>query len=115
MPKANGYQSLHTTLVGKTGHPFEIQIRTWDMHRTAEYGLAAHRKYKEKKTGKSDELDEKLAFIKECYRLGSEQKNRMKPLDWKYNAIPELWEIDGEVCEYDWFLGGKEGIAFDKN
>ena len=58
---------------------------------------------------------EELAFIKECYRLGSEQKNRMKPLDWKYNAIPELWEIDGEVCEYDWFLGGKEGIAFDKN
>ena len=64
MPKANGYQSLHTTLVGKTGHPFEIQIRTWDMHRTAEYGLAAHWKYKEKTTDKTDSFDEKMSWIR---------------------------------------------------
>ncbi len=61
-PKANMYQSLHTTVIGSEGIPFEVQIRTWDMHRTAEYGIAAHWKYKEGISGKSDE--EKFAWIR---------------------------------------------------
>lgn len=68
MPKPNMYQSLHTTLMGPTGHPFEIQIRTFEMHRTAEYGIAAHWKYKEasdgKKTGPEQE-EEKLSWLRQ--------------------------------------------------
>ena len=67
MPKANMYQSLHTTLIGSTGQPFEIQIRTYDMHRTAEYGIAAHWKYKEASDGRKPESqeEEKLSWLKQ--------------------------------------------------
>lgn len=65
MPKPNMYQSLHTTLIGKTGQPFEIQIRTHEMHRTAEYGIAAHWKYKEGgKSGVKGE-EEKLSWLRQ--------------------------------------------------
>ncbi len=66
MPKPNNYQSLHTTLIGPQGQPFEIQIRTYEMHRTAEYGIAAHWKYKENQSGKnaSDSEEEKLAWLR---------------------------------------------------
>ncbi len=64
MPKANMYQSLHTTLISSTGQPFEIQIRTHEMHRIAEYGIAAHWKYKEGKTGNSNE-QEKMAWLRQ--------------------------------------------------
>lgn len=65
MPKPNLYQSLHTTVIGPRGEIFEVQIRTYEMHRTAEYGIAAHWKYKEGTNGKKSSLDEKLAWIRE--------------------------------------------------
>lgn len=85
MPKENMYQSLHTTLIGSTGQPFEIQIRTYEMHRTAEYGIAAHWKYKEASDGKkiSTGEEEKLAWLRqilEWQRDTSDNKEFMKLL-----------------------------------
>ena len=67
MPKQNMYQSLHTTLIGSSGTPFEIQIRTFEMHRTAEYGIAAHWKYKERGSGDTTVRDEeaKLSWLRQ--------------------------------------------------
>lgn len=71
MPKPNMYQSLHSTLIGPGGTPFEIQIRTWEMHHTAENGIAAHWKYKEGISGSSD-MDQKLEWIKQLLDLQKE-------------------------------------------
>lgn len=85
MPKPNNYQSLHTTLIGPQGQPFEIQIRTYEMHRTAEYGIAAHWKYKENQSGKNtpDSEEEKLAWLRrilEWQRDMSDNKEFLKLL-----------------------------------
>ncbi|MBS4539691.1 bifunctional (p)ppGpp synthetase/guanosine-3',5'-bis(diphosphate) 3'-pyrophosphohydrolase [Clostridium sp. D2Q-11] len=74
MPKPNMYQSLHTTLIGPNGETFEIQIRTWDMHRTAEYGIAAHWKYKEGNTEDSD-FDKKLTWLRQMLEWQKEMKD----------------------------------------
>ncbi|MGN0383086.1 MAG: RelA/SpoT family protein [Eubacterium sp.] len=65
MPKPNMYQSLHTTLIGPNGQPFEIQIRTEDMHKTAEYGIAAHWKYKENISGDGNNEEQKLSWLRQ--------------------------------------------------
>lgn len=72
-PKPNMYQSLHTTVIGREGIPFEIQIRTWDMHYTAEYGVAAHWKYKAGITGK-DKLEEGLAWVRKILETQQESE-----------------------------------------
>ena len=76
MPKANMYQSLHTTLIGRDGTPFEVQIRTFEMHRTAEFGIAAHWNYKEKGSLKADEQETaRMNWLREVLDLQREAES----------------------------------------
>lgn len=79
-PKANNYQSLHTTVVAGFGQPFEIQIRTEEMHRTAEYGIAAHWKYKEHVEGEMS-IDQRLSWIREAMEWQGAVKDSQEFLD----------------------------------
>ncbi len=79
VPKPNLYQSLHTTLIGRGGAPFEVQIRTWDMHRTAEYGIAAHWKYKETQT--DAKFDDKLAWLRQILEWQNETRDAREFMD----------------------------------
>ena len=93
VPKPNMYQSIHTTLLGDKGTPFEVQIRTWDMHRVAEYGIAAHWAYKEanyfgKKTSVKVEED-KLAWLRETLEW---QKEMQDPQEFLTTLKTELFE-----------------------
>ena len=75
-PKSNMYQSLHTTVFDKNGIPFEVQIRTYEMHQTAEYGIAAHWRYKLKmKSGREDSLDERLQWIRRMLEAQSDAED----------------------------------------
>lgn len=88
-PKNNLYQSLHTTVVSKEAIPFEIQIRTWDMHYTAEYGIAAHWKYKAG-ISKKDKLDERLAWVRqllEAQKLSDDAEDIVRTI--KSDIAPE--------------------------
>ncbi len=79
-PKSNMYQSLHTTVVGQNGMPFEVQIRTWDMHRMAEFGIAAHWRYKEGKQN-SDELDQKLYWLRQILDWQNDTRDSKEFID----------------------------------
>ena len=75
MPKPNMYQSLHTTLIASNGQPFEVQIRTYEMHRTAEYGIAAHWKYKEGKSGAPSNEEAKLSWLRQMLEWQTEMSD----------------------------------------
>src|SRR5882672_8559040 len=80
MPKVNMYQSLHTTVIGPKGDPVEIQIRTWEMHRIAEEGIAAHWLYKERRAGK-DKLDESLVWLRQLIETQQDTKDPREFMD----------------------------------
>ena len=87
-PKPNMYQSLHTTLIGEEGIPFEVQIRTWEMHRNAEYGIAAHWKYKMGRTDR--DIDERLLWIRQMLESQQESGNAGDIVqDIKSDLVPE--------------------------
>ena len=79
VPKTNGYQSLHNTMVGDHGMPFEVQIRTHEMHRVAEFGVAAHYKYKN--DGKSTQFDETLNFVHQLMSIDNEVDDTREFMD----------------------------------
>ena len=82
MPKPNMYQSIHTTVLGDNGEPFEIQIRTYEMHRIAEYGIAAHWKYKEGKvSGDIDDSEKKLAWLRQALEWHKEADDSVEFLE----------------------------------
>ncbi len=91
MPKANMYQSLHTSVIGAgTENPFEIQIRTWTMHRSAEYGVAAHWKYKEGILGSDEKLEQRLAWVRQLLENQKENPDTTSILsDIKSDLLPE--------------------------
>ena len=88
-PKPNGYQSLHTTVIGHEGIPFEVQIRTWEMDHTAEYGVAAHWKYKAGVTA-ADKLDDRMAWVRQLLESQRESDDASEILrDIKSELLPE--------------------------
>ncbi len=89
MPKQNMYQSLHTTVIGSNGKPFEIQIRTYEMHRIAEYGIAAHWKYKEGNANKQNQEEAKFAWLRQSLEW---QKDMDDPNEFMETLKVDLFE-----------------------
>ena len=114
MPKPNMYQSLHTTLIGSSGQPFEIQIRTYEMHRTAEYGIAAHWKYKESSDGSLLKSDLDL-FTDDvyCFTPTGDVKNLPSgstPIDFAYSIHSAVGNkmvgarVNGKLVNIDYVI-----------
>lgn len=89
MPKANMYRSLHTTVIAKNGQPFEIQIRTWDMHKVAEYGIAAHWRYKEEQDGikHAESEKNKMLWLREILEIHNEMEDNHEFLSLVKNDL----------------------------
>lgn len=103
MPKANMYQSLHTTVIGPNGEPTEVQIRTWDMHRTSEYGIAAHWAYKEGMVVPDGNFEDKMSWFREILELQNETRDAaefMESLKMDFFAdLVFVFTPSGEVIE----------------
>ncbi len=103
MPKANMYQSLHTTVIGPNGEPTEVQIRTWEMHRTSEYGIAAHWAYKEGTVVPNGNFEDKMSWFREILELQHETKDAAEFMEsLKMDFFSDLVFVftpSGEVIE----------------
>ncbi len=103
MPKANMYQSLHTTVIGPNGEPTEVQIRTWEMHRTSEYGIAAHWAYKEGSLVPGGNFEDKMSWFREILELQHEARDAsefMESLKMDFFAdLVFVFTPSGEVIE----------------
>lgn len=103
MPKANMYQSLHTTVIGPEGEPVEIQIRTHEMHNIAEYGIAAHWKYKEGTMSNNEKMEEKLKWLRQMMEWEKDVKDPQEFLDSLkedvFNSQVYVFTPKGDVIE----------------
>ncbi|MCR8655749.1 bifunctional (p)ppGpp synthetase/guanosine-3',5'-bis(diphosphate) 3'-pyrophosphohydrolase [Paenibacillus sp. T3-5-0-4] len=103
MPKANMYQSLHTTVIGPNGEPTEVQIRTWDMHLTSEYGIAAHWAYKEGNVVPDGSFGDKMTWFREILELQNETQDAAEFMEsLKMDFFSDLVFVftpNGEVIE----------------
>lgn len=103
MPKPNMYQSLHTTVMGFLGEPFEIQIRTEEMHKTAQFGIAAHWKYKEGNKAASKDMDERLAWLRKILEWQTELRDTKEFMEALkidvYSDVVFVFTPKGDVIE----------------
>ncbi len=103
MPKQNMYQSLHTTLIGPFGEPFELQIRTFQMHRTAEYGIAAHWSYKEGVRTTDDEFEKKLSWLRQILDWSHESRDAREFMESLkidlFSDVVFVFTPEGDVLE----------------
>ena len=112
MPKQNMYQSIHTTLIADNGSPFEVQIRTWDMHRIAEYGIAAHWRYKEGRSADAD-FDKKIEWLRQMLEWQKEMGDAREfvsavkgdlLINISISFLPVAISMNCLLAQYHWIL-----------